>query len=147
MYLPISITFVVAAAIINLWLSGRVGKLRISEKVLHGDGGMSLVAKRMRAHSNFSEYTPYVLILFALVELAIGSQSWLWFVAAVYIVGRILHALGMDADFASKLRMFGIMLTFAVTIMLCAVGLYTVYSTGWTATNPALSDNKAVQGR
>lgn len=130
MYLPMSITFAVAATVINLWLSIRVGKLRVSEKVLHGDGGVPMVSKRMRAHSNFGEYTPYVLILFALVEMTLGSQSWLWIFAAAYLLGRILHPLGMDADFPSKLRIVGIALTFFVTIALCVTGIYAVYSKG-----------------
>ena len=127
MYLPISITFVVAAAIINLWLSWRVATLRLSKKVLHGDGGMALVAKRIRAHANFSEYTPYVLILFALIEMAIGSQSWLWILAIAYLVGRILHPIGMDYDTPHKARMVGILLTYVVTLALCITGIYAVY--------------------
>src|SRR3546814_17696941 len=50
----------------------------------------------MRAHSNFVENTAFVLILLALVELGFGSSIWLWGVGALYLVGRILHALGMD---------------------------------------------------
>lgn len=137
MYLPISITFAVAAAVINLWLSWRVGKLRVSEKVLHGDGGVSLVAKRMRAHANYVEYTPFVLILFALTEMVVGSQSWLWILALIYIVGRILHPLGMDADFPSKLRMVGILLTYVVTIALCGTAIYSVYTMN---TKPTVSN-------
>ena len=129
MYLPISLTFAVAATIINLWLSWRVGKLRVSEKVLHGDGGVPLVSKRMRAHSNFTEYTPYVLILFTLIELALGSQSWLWILAIAYLVGRILHPIGMDYDIPHKARMIGILLTYVVTLALCIAGIYAIYVT------------------
>src|SRR3546814_10421506 len=55
-----------------------------------------LLTRRMRAHSNFVENTAFVLILLALVELGFGSSIWLWGVGALYLVGRILHALGMD---------------------------------------------------
>lgn len=50
----------------------------------------------MRAHANFAEYTPCVLILTALLEYAGGSQAWLQGLGAVYIAARILHAFGME---------------------------------------------------
>jgi uncharacterized membrane protein YecN with MAPEG domain len=50
----------------------------------------------MRAQLNFAEYAPVVLILIALVEATKGSQLWLAIVAALFILGRILHGLGMD---------------------------------------------------
>ena len=50
----------------------------------------------MRAQANFIEYTPFVLILIGLIELAEGSQLWLWIVGVVYILARIAHGFGMD---------------------------------------------------
>lgn len=135
MFLPITLTFAAALALINLWLSWRVGKLRVSEKVLHGDGGVPIVSKRMRAHANFSEYTPYVLILFALIEMALGPQSWLWAVAVVYLLARIVHPLGMDHDTPHKARMVGILLTYLTTILLSGVAIYTAYGIGKAVAN------------
>jgi uncharacterized membrane protein YecN with MAPEG domain len=51
---------------------------------------------RMRAQLNFAEYAPVVLILIALIEATRGSQYWLGIVAALFILGRVLHGLGMD---------------------------------------------------
>ena len=50
----------------------------------------------MRAQLNFAEYVPVVLILIALIEAAKGTHLWLWIVAAIFIVGRVLHGFGMD---------------------------------------------------
>src|SRR3546814_8120135 len=50
----------------------------------------------MRAHSNFIENTALVLILLVLVSLRLLSSIWLWSAGALYLVGRILHAIGMD---------------------------------------------------
>lgn len=94
--LPITLTTAAAAALLNVWLAMRVGQVRGQHKVSIGDGGNDAVIARMRAHANFVEYTPIVLILFALIELAHGSAMWLWVVAVVYLIGRVLHALGMD---------------------------------------------------
>jgi uncharacterized membrane protein YecN with MAPEG domain len=127
MLLPITLTLAAAATLLNIWLAIRVGRLRMSNKVLHGDGGCEPLIKRMRAQANFVEYTPFVLILFGLVELAIGPQTWLWLLALVYIIARIAHAFGMDHDTPHKARMIGITLTFATMIALAAAALYVAY--------------------
>ena len=128
MFLPITLTFAAAAALLNFWLAMRIGRLRMSEKVLHGDGGNRLLIKRMRAQSNYVEYTPFVLILTGLVEAAWNSPSWLWILSLVYIVARIAHAFGMDADTPAKSRMFGIIVTFITLLTLSGAALYTVYA-------------------
>ncbi|HWK37168.1 MAPEG family protein [Sphingomonas sp.] len=111
-FLPVALATAAAAAIVNIWLALRVGRLRISEKIMVGDGGDSRMTARMRAHANFTEYAPFVLILLALVELAAGSSPWLWGAGAVFIAGRLLHAFGMDGWRAG--RMTGILTTWIV---------------------------------
>ena len=87
--LPVSLTIAAGAALLNLWLSVRVGRVRTKEKIFVGDGGNELVTRRMRAHSNYVENTAFVLILLALVELGLGSSTWLWGAGALYLIGRI----------------------------------------------------------
>lgn len=127
MLLPITLTFAAAAALLNIWLGMRVGRVRMAHRVLHGDGGNDDVMRRMRAHANYVEYTPFVLILTGLIELAHGSSIWLWLVALVYIVGRVLHAFGMDKNFPSKLRQAGILITMVTLAGLSLTALYTAY--------------------
>jgi uncharacterized membrane protein YecN with MAPEG domain len=105
--LPITLTIAAAAALLNLWLAVRVGRVRMASKVSIGDGGVPALIARMRAHANFVEYTPFFLILLGLIELAHGSAIWLWLVAIVYVVARILHAFGMDRTGENPLRMIG----------------------------------------
>ncbi len=124
MILPISLTAAGIAALVNMWLSIRVGQVRGSEKVSIGDGGNEKVIRRMRAHSNYTEFTPFVLILIALVELAHGAgppPMWLWVVVAVYFIARIAHALGMDG--AEKGRVVGIIGTLIVMV---GLGVYAI---------------------
>lgn len=128
MFLPITLTFAAAAALMNFWLAMRVGRLRMSEKILHGDGGHVALTKRMRAQANFVEYTPFILILTALVEMAWNSPSWLWALSVLYVVARISHAIGMDADYPAKTRMFGIIVTWLLLLTLSGAALYTVYA-------------------
>jgi uncharacterized protein len=125
--LPISLTIAAGAALLNLWLTVRVGRMRGTEKVSIGDGGSEPLIRRMRAHSNFVENTAFVLILLALVELGIGSSIWLWAVGALYLVGRILHALGMDGMMWA--RMAGTVITMLTQLGLAITALFIVYAT------------------
>ena len=125
--LPITLTIAGAAALMNVWLGLRVSLLRRQLKVLVGEGGNSAIATRMRAHANFVEYTPFFLILLALVELAAGSATWLWLVAILYILGRIAHAFGMDRDGANLLRVAGISITWLCLIVLAAYAILLSY--------------------
>lgn len=96
MMLPIALTTAGAAALVNFWLSWRIATLRTSENIWIGDGGNPKLTARMRAHLNFAEYAPLVLILIGLVEAAKGSHWWLAAVAGIFVAGRICHSFGMD---------------------------------------------------
>lgn len=126
MKLEITLVIAAAAALINIWLAVRVGRVRTSEKVSVGDGGNEAVIRRMRAHANFVEYTPFFLILLALVELAWGSSLWLWGAAIIFILGRIAHGFGMDG--IGKLRMVGTMSTLLILLGLSIYALFIAYS-------------------
>lgn len=128
MILPITLTIAGAAAIVNFWLAIRVVTLRLKSKVLVGDGGNSLIIARMRAHANYIEYTPFVLILIALIELAQGSHTWLWAAGIIYILGRILHPFGLDRQTPNPLRAAGILITWVVLIGLAGYALSITYT-------------------
>ncbi len=128
MLLPITLVLAAACALVNLWLAQRCVRIRLSRKILHGDAGDTLLGRRMRAQANFSEYTPILLILFALVEMASGASLWLWGAALLYVVARIAHGLGMDADGPGPLRASGALLTWLITLGLGVAALYLAYS-------------------
>ncbi len=126
--LPITLTIAGAAAIMNVWLGIRVSLLRRRHGVSIGDGGKTQIATRARAHANYVEYTPFFLVLLALVELARGSEPWLWLVATLFIIGRLAHPLGMDRPGANLLRVAGIAITWLSLLALAAVALATSYA-------------------
>lgn len=126
MKLEITLVIAAAAVLLNLWLSVRVGRVRMAEKVFVGDGGNEAVIRRMRAHANFTENAPFFLILLAVTELAAGSSIWLWGVSFLFIVARIAHAFGMDMD--NKLRPFGVMTTMLVLLGMAIYALVIAYS-------------------
>lgn len=110
-----------AAALINLWLAIRTGAARRASGVSIGDGGNDALIRRMRAHANYGESAPYILILIALIEFTGGSSIWLWSASVLFVVGRIAHPLGMDGMRVG--RALGTLITFA---LLLALGGYAV---------------------
>ena len=129
MILPITLTVAAAATLLNIWIARRVGQARMAHKVSIGDGGNEALAARMRAHSNYTEYTPFFLILMMLIELARGSELWLWFVGAFYILARIAHVFGMEArGKPGKLRLVGILSTMLVLLGLSLYAIYVSYT-------------------
>ena len=118
MTLPITLCAAAAAAIITIWLGIRCGRMRAMTKTIHGDDAGGPLSRRMRAQLNFVENTPFVLMLVAGIELAGRGGTWLAVVAGVYMLGRIAHAIGMDAEGPHKARMIGTLVT-----MLTLLGL------------------------
>jgi uncharacterized membrane protein YecN with MAPEG domain len=118
MLLPTTLCLAAAAALVNIWLVMRIGRLRTALKISVGDGGSELLGRRMRAQLNFAENVPVVLVLTGLIEFTGKGGLWLSIVAAVFMLGRMLHALGMDGDTPYKGRMIG-----TVTALLTQIGL------------------------
>ena len=118
MILQTTLTLTAAAAIINIWLGMRIGRIRHAEKISHGDGGNPALIRRMRAQSNFIENTPLVLILIAALELSGKGGQWLAIVGAIFMLGRVGHGIGMDSETSHPGRMIG-----TLTAMLTLIGL------------------------
>ena len=127
MILPISLTIAGACALLHIWLSVRVSQMRRLHKVSVGDGDNHAVRSRMRALGNFAENVPIFLILLALVELGEGSEFWLWIVAILFVVARVLHAFGMDRTGANALRLVGIVVSWLVLLGLGAYAIVLSY--------------------
>jgi uncharacterized membrane protein YecN with MAPEG domain len=121
MLLPTTLCLAAAAALVNIWLMMRIGRLRTQLKISVGDGDNELLRRRMRAQLNFAENAPVVVILTGLIEFTGKGGLWLSLVAAVFMLGRITHAFGMDGDTAYKGRMIG-----TITAMLTQIGLAVV---------------------
>lgn len=119
--LPITLTAAAAAALINIWLAMRVGRMRGALKINHGDDAGGPLTRRMRAQLNFVESTAFVLILIAGIELAGHGRLWLAAVSGIYMLGRVAHGIGMDAESGSKGRMAGTLITMLTQLGLAVV--------------------------
>ena len=112
------------AALLGLVFTGLsfwVVKARAQHKVAMGDGGKSALVLRIRSHANFAEYVPLGLILIAFNEMA-GLHAWgVHALAAVLLVARIAHPIGMAASEGSPLqkpfRGFGVLGTWGVILV------------------------------
>src|SRR3546814_9140304 len=113
--------------LLNIWLAMRVGRVRSKEQVFVGDGGNEPLIRRMRAHSNYVENTAFMLILLILVELGTGSSILLWGAGALYLFGRVLHALGLDGMMWG--RMAGAIITMLTQLGRAIVALADVFTT------------------
>ena len=123
MILPIALTTAGAAALVNMWLATRIGRVRIAEKISIGDGGNPKLIARMRAQLNFVENTAFVLILIAAIELAGKGHAWLGWVSMIYMLGRVAHGLGMDGGALAKGRSVGTAITMLTQLGLAIVAV------------------------
>ena len=120
-FLPVTLSSAAAAAILAVWLMIRVGQVRSKSGVSVGDGGDEALTRRMRAHANYVESAPFVLILIAVIELAGKGGEWLPYVAGLYFLARIGHAFGMEGGNLSQGRVIGIIITLLTLVGLAIV--------------------------
>ena len=122
--LPVTLCAAAAAAIINIWLAMRVGRMRVAHKISIGDDGAGgPLTARMRAQLNFVENTAFVLILIAAIELAGAGGQWLAIVSGVYLLARVAHGLGMDGGALARGRMVGTAVTLLTQLGLAVVAV------------------------
>ena len=112
-----------ASALLNVWLSMRVGRVRGQEKVSIGDGGNDRVIRRMRAHANFTENAWIVVALVLVIELSIGSSPWLWLAAGLFVLGRIGHGFGMDGWYPGRAGGTGITMAVQLALAVWAIAI------------------------
>jgi len=120
------VTSIIAAVltIIFIKLSFAVIGLRRKNKVGLGSGGHEDLERAIRAQANFAEYVPFGIILIACLELN-GAPWWLLAIPGItLIMGRLIHAKGIQVpppDFSK--RVLGMKLTFVTLITLAILNL------------------------
>lgn len=80
------------------WLALQTIKLRRANKVKLGDGGVAELQAAIRAHGNFAEYMPIVLILLFLLEYNGAHPVIVHVIGIAFMVGRYTHAKGILND-------------------------------------------------
>lgn len=125
----------IAASLMTLWkmvLTINVGKYRIKSKTTLGDGGNPDLLRAIRAHGNFIEFTPMLLIILGLLEYSRANQTLLLALAIMIVVGRILHGLGLGypglfPKDVNRFRMIGTLLSVLALLVGGITGLLVAY--------------------
>lgn len=121
--MPPAITLLYAgiSALILLGLSARVVGLRRKHQVGIGTGAVTALERAVRAQANFTEYVPLALLLIALLELNGLDARVIHGFGAVLVIGRVLHAQGLNRSAGTSAgRFIGTLMTWLV---LLAAGL------------------------
>ena len=109
-------------ALLYLVLGLQVSRLRQGNKVLFGDGGNIKLRSAIRAHANFVEYVPIIVLMVAMLEISGMPAMRVHLLMGALLVARLLHPLGMYVGPRTLqfqiCRVGGILLT--LLVMLCA---------------------------
>jgi uncharacterized protein len=109
------------AALLLIAFSVQVIRCRVKHRVVLLDGGVDVVARHCRAHANFTEYAPMVLLLITISEMNGASSLLLNAMGVAFLIGRISHfysltvrevAAAKQGKMDLRFRQFGMMLTF-----------------------------------
>jgi uncharacterized protein len=91
-----------------------------------GDGGNTVMLRRIRGHANFAEYVPLILVLMGFLEFSNLPKWELHALGGALLVGRLLH--GYAFSFTQD-HVFGRSVGIALTLMaLLSAGVLSVYT-------------------
>lgn len=107
----------------------RVSAARRKFGISLGDGGNPVLQERIRAHGNAVETIPLALILLLLAEQTNGAIWLVIGLAALLVVSRILHPIGIALPAPNAPRVIGIIGTWTVTGGLALMAI--VHGIGW----------------
>lgn len=111
-------------AILLLFLTLNVVRLRREHKIGLLDEGNIVLRKAIRMHGNATETIPILLILMGLAESNAASPLLLHVVGSVGFFCRVWHALGIaKSSGVSKGRLFGMLGTLLVILFLAVFNI------------------------
>ena len=121
--MPITSIFAAFFALVFVRLALTVIKLRRSNKVALGSGGVPELEGAIRAHGNFAEYVPLGLILMGLLESYHFSSELVALLGVSFAVGRMMHARALTRG-DLKLRVRGMVITFGALSILAISNVF-----------------------
>jgi hypothetical protein len=118
----ISSFYAAVLALLIVYLSLRVIKLRRANQVKLGDGGVPELEGAIRAQGNATEYVPISLILLVLLELDGANLAFIHVGGIALIMGRLIHAKGLLTD-NLPYRILGMQFTLFTIITLALLNI------------------------
>ncbi len=126
--LKIAAIYAALIVLMGVGLTYLVINQRRSKQIGIGDGGDRTAARLIRVHGNFCENAPFALALLILLPLVGAGALTIHAVGALFLIGRIAHAVGLSGSAGVSIgRMAGMILTHtalivgAVALLLAAV--------------------------
>jgi uncharacterized protein len=120
--MPIPFVSVATAGVlllIQMLLTATVVMARRSNKQSLGDGGNADVLRAMRRHGNFAENAAIFVAALTLFELSGAHRTTVEMFAAIFVVGRISHAIALTMkNTVNIFRIAGIAATIGVGLVL-----------------------------
>ena len=102
------------------FLGLRVARTRRGNKIGFGDGDNLYLRSAIRAHANFAEYVPIIVIMNGLLEMGGAAPVQMHVLLATLTLARVLHPFGMHAKPMTPQfivgRIVGMALTFLVLV-------------------------------
>lgn len=126
-FLSITPFYVVFLSLMLIPLAVKIIKLRWMHRVSLLDGGHDDLTRAIRAHGNFTEYVPLILLLLAFSEINTAPSWGLHILGATLILSRLLHAYGIHKK-TLKPRQMGMYLTLASLIGGSSLLISTLFS-------------------
>ena len=83
-------------ALVYFALSYRIILMRGPGMPSLGDGGNPVLLRRIRAHGNFAEYVPFILLMIGLLELGKFPSQYLHALGITLLVARLLHGYALS---------------------------------------------------
>jgi uncharacterized protein len=98
MALPVTALYAALLGLLYAVLTIQVVRGRFGSGVMLGTGEDKGLLRAVRAHANFAEYVPLILILMALGEGMRLSAFLLHLLGAALVAARVLHAIGNSRE-------------------------------------------------
>ena len=96
-------------------------KIRRSERVELETGESDALTRAVRAHGNLVETAPMFVIMLGLLEMGGGHPIAVVILAAIFIVSRLMHPIGLSGKKGTfKYRTRGMILTLTAYILTAA---------------------------
>jgi uncharacterized protein len=119
---PVTSFFAGLFALYFLSLTLAVVRLRRSNKVALGAGGVNELEGAIRAHGNFAEYVPIGLILMGLLESDGAHPALVAVLGVMLALGRVLHARALSQS-NLKFRVRGMLITYWTLVALAVLDM------------------------
>jgi uncharacterized protein len=116
----ITASYLGVLGLLFVFLGLRVARFRRGNKIVFGDADNLYLRSAIRAHANFAEYVPVIVLMNALLEMGGAASVQMHVLLGTLTVSQVLHPFGMHAKPMTPQfivgRIVGMILTFLVLV-------------------------------